>query len=321
MGKKSNKKSTKSLCDKVTEHNLFNDREALTWIFLCEDWLHSWRCSWTANTRFPLRKGFILLDGGLMFCCHKITVNLLIAGRFSNGRGIPVLLFEKRHGSTTWSLSPSSLLGLWLVQIQTSSWLGEEFIFCVSLTQLFHPSLSCVPLIFYSQRTKWRLQQHDDDSEEFLCDKSVFSNIITVLSQIIFTVECSVKILAEGYDPAHFFTDKKNGRWQNYWCIFVCLCVYFQHAINCSLFVTSLRSFSWNCLDFFVVTMGYVEMSPLSFVLNSFPVVILRLLRLLRVFRLAKALPRLRNIVEALISGVSAVGWICVLIVSFNCKS
>jgi hypothetical protein len=36
------------------------------------------------------------------------------------------------------------------------------------------------------------------------------------------------------------------------------------------------------------------------------------------VFRLAKALPRLRAIVEALISGFGAVGWICVLIVIFN---
>ena len=35
-------------------------------------------------------------------------------------------------------------------------------------------------------------------------------------------------------------------------------------------------------------------------------------------FRLAKTLPRLRAIVEALISGFSAVGWIVVLILIFN---
>jgi len=49
-------------------------------------------------------------------------------------------------------------------------------------------------------------------------------------------------------------------------------------------------------------------MSPLSFIFAAFPIVIVRLLRLLRVFRLAKALPRLRSIVEALIQGFGAVG-------------
>ena len=55
-------------------------------------------------------------------------------------------------------------------------------------------------------------------------------------------------------------------------------------------------------------------MSPLAFVFEAFPVVILRMLRLLRVFRLAKTLPRLRAIVEALMAGFGAVGWICVLV-------
>ena len=80
-----------------------------------------------------------------------------------------------------------------------------------------------------------------------------------------------MKILACGWRPERFFTDDENG--------------------------------SWNCLDFFVVCVGFVEMSPLAFIFEAFPVVVLRLLRLLRVFRLAKALPRLRAIVEALISG------------------
>jgi len=74
----------------------------------------------------------------------------------------------------------------------------------------------------------------------------------------------------------------------------------------------------WNKLDAFIVCVGFIEMSPAAFVFEAFPVVILRLLRLLRVFRLAKALPRLRSIVEALISGFSAVGWVCVLVVVFN---
>jgi hypothetical protein len=59
-------------------------------------------------------------------------------------------------------------------------------------------------------------------------------------------------------------------------------------------------------------------MSPASFIFDVFPVVVLRLLRLLRVFRLANALPRLRSIVVALISGFSAVGWVVFLILIFN---
>jgi hypothetical protein len=67
-----------------------------------------------------------------------------------------------------------------------------------------------------------------------------------------------------------------------------------------------------------VVLVGYVEMSPASFIFDSFPIVVLRLLRLLRVFRLANALPRLRAIVVALISGFSSVGWVVFLMLVFN---
>ena len=61
-----------------------------------------------------------------------------------------------------------------------------------------------------------------------------------------------------------------------------------------------------------------MEKTYLAFVFEAFPIIILRLLRLLRVFRVAKALPRLRSIVEALISGFSSVGWICVLILVYQ---
>ncbi len=44
----------------------------------------------------------------------------------------------------------------------------------------------------------------------------------------------------------------------------------------------------------------------------------IRLLRLLKVFRLAKALPRLRAIVESLIKGFSSVVWIVLLMAIFN---
>ncbi len=114
------------------------------------------------------------------------------------------------------------------------------------------------------------------------CYVTVASFTIAILSQVIFTAEAGVKIVAQGMTPLKYFND------------------------------------SWNCLDFFVVCVGFIEMSDAKFLFEAFPVVILRLLRLLRVFRLAKTLPRLRAIVEALISGFSAVGWICVLIVVFN---
>jgi hypothetical protein len=60
-----------------------------------------------------------------------------------------------------------------------------------------------------------------------------------------------------------------------------------------------------------------MEMTPAAVIFNAFPIVV-RLLRLLRVFRLAKALPRLRAIVEALISGFSAVGCVVILLMVFN---
>jgi voltage-gated sodium channel len=134
--------------------------------------------------------------------------------------------------------------------------------------------------------------------------------VVGDIAQAIFTFEVAVKLIAER-TPEAYFTDRENG--------------------------------SWNILDFIIVTIGYegtifalvwcgscphvcsflalprfVEMTPLAFIFQLFPVVTLRLLRLLRVFRLAKALPRLRSIVEALFSGFSSVGWICVLILVYQ---
>jgi voltage-gated sodium channel len=76
----------------------------------------------------------------------------------------------------------------------------------------------------------------------------------------------------------------------------------------------------WNCLDGFIVAVGYILMSPLAFIFASLPVVVLRLLRLLRVFRLARALPQLKAIVEALLSGVGSVLWVLVLFVVLNVR-
>jgi hypothetical protein len=114
------------------------------------------------------------------------------------------------------------------------------------------------------------------------CQVTLASHVITYASQAIFTFEVIVKVGAEGRTPVRYFDD------------------------------------GWNCMDSFIVVTGFIMMSPAAFIFENFPVVILRLLRLLRVFRLAKALPRLRSIVEALMHGFSAVGWICILIVVFN---
>ena len=116
------------------------------------------------------------------------------------------------------------------------------------------------------------------------CDSTGFVAIGGILGQFIFTVEIAVKLVAEGYHPKRFFKD------------------------------------GWNCLDFFVVITGFVELTPGDVFLAYFPVISLRLLRLLRVFRLAKAFPRLRSIVQALILSFSSVGWILILILVFNCE-
>jgi voltage-gated sodium channel len=114
------------------------------------------------------------------------------------------------------------------------------------------------------------------------CDASTFNTVMTGLSQAIFTAEMCTKLAAKGACPEKYFEDP------------------------------------WNRLDSFVVTVGFVEMTPAFVIFEAFPVVVLRLLRLLRVFRLAKAFPRLRSIVEALMQGFGAVGWIVVLMLVFN---
>jgi len=71
----------------------------------------------------------------------------------------------------------------------------------------------------------------------------------------------------------------------------------------------------WNRFDLLIVANGWLDFFQLSI---SKSVSILRLLRMLRVFRLAKALPRLRSIVESLIKGFGSVLWILILMIIFN---
>jgi len=133
-------------------------------------------------------------------------------------------------------------------------------------------------------------RKSDDHFKETAVEKcsheATYSVVITWTAQAIFTLEMVVKVFAEGTKPFRYFTDKEHG--------------------------------SWNMLDCFIVVIGFLESSALKHVFQFFPIVLLRLLRLVRVFRLAKALPRLRSIVEALVSGFSSVGWICILIIVFN---
>jgi hypothetical protein len=157
------------------------------------------------------------------------------------------------------------------------------------------------------QRMKDRLENHSNrDDDVYLynhnnsinnnnsdlisdCESSLSSDYLLKLgfiSQAIFTLEALVKIFAKGARPFQYFSDKEEG--------------------------------PWNCIDFLIVLIGFLEYTSAGVLFHFFPLVLLRLLRLLRVFRLAKALPRLRSIVEALISAFATVGWICILFTVFN---
>jgi hypothetical protein len=67
----------------------------------------------------------------------------------------------------------------------------------------------------YSDRLDRRLSKHDDDSPhkwDSYCSDQFASNLVTLLCQLIFTGECVIKVLAEGYNPSNYFKDKINGR-------------------------------------------------------------------------------------------------------------
>lgn len=149
---------------------------------------------------------------------------------------------------------------------------------------------ACLRLESRTQDRIWDSNNENLHDEVKSCEKhngeSGASVVVDIMAQIVFTFEMTIKLCAQGSKPLRYFTDLEEG--------------------------------SWNCLDFIIVAVGFIEMTPAVVAFQYFPVVLLRLLRLIRVFRLAKTLPRLRAIVEALISGFSAVGWICCLIVTFN---
>ena len=96
----------------------------------------------------------------------------------------------------------------------------------------------------------------------------------------IFTVDVVVKMIAEGHRPLHYFDD------------------------------------GWNCFDFFIVAAAFIFMLPFMPDLSSM-LAMLRLLRLLRVLKLVKALPQLRIIIEALISGFGSIFFVMMILFMF----
>jgi hypothetical protein len=71
----------------------------------------------------------------------------------------------------------------------------------------------------------------------------------------------------------------------------------------------------WNCMDFTVVALSWVEFdNPGSF---PFPAAVLRLLRGLRVIKLAHSLPQLKLAVESIVNAGGSLGWTAVILIVF----
>jgi voltage-gated sodium channel len=71
----------------------------------------------------------------------------------------------------------------------------------------------------------------------------------------------------------------------------------------------------WNQIDLLIVLNGWARI--INFFALEF-LVVFRLVYLLRVLRVARAFPRLRSIVDALIEALAAVKWMVILICIFN---
>jgi voltage-gated sodium channel len=102
---------------------------------------------------------------------------------------------------------------------------------------------------------------------------------VDFLALLVFTVEAAIGIVAAGERPSRYFGDR------------------------------------WSQFDFLIVCNGWLDLLR---VFQSDFLVVFRLLRLLRVFRLARAFPKLRSIVNSLLSALTSVGWIAILMLVFN---
>ena len=93
----------------------------------------------------------------------------------------------------------------------------------------------------------------------------------------VFTVECLVKIFAEGMNPIRYFTGPER---------------------------------NWNNFDFVVVILCYPFAKPLT----GGNAAVLRLMRLARLMKILKKIPQLQMIVMGLVGGLSSIGYIVILL-------
>ena len=99
---------------------------------------------------------------------------------------------------------------------------------------------------------------------------------------IIFTMECTLKIISYGYNPLGYFVDAEDG--------------------------------GFNTFDFFIVVAGFCFMGNA----NGSAIGALRLLRLLRLLTFIKGVPQLRVIVSGLLSGAKSVSYMYVYNILFD---
>ena len=105
-----------------------------------------------------------------------------------------------------------------------------------------------------------------------------FIGVAATLTMVVFTLECLLKLAAEGYHPERYFTDEDNG--------------------------------PFNCFDFFIVVAGFAFLGSE----NGAAIGALRLLRLLRLLTFVKGVKQLRGIIIGLVSGMKSVVYIVMLL-------
>ena len=105
-----------------------------------------------------------------------------------------------------------------------------------------------------------------------------FVDATSLFTTVVFTVECLLKLAAEGEWPTRYFTDPENG--------------------------------AFNCLDFAIVVGAYAFMNSS----NGSAVGAVRMLRLARLLTFIKGVKQLRVIVSGLIQGMMSVVYIVILL-------
>jgi len=108
---------------------------------------------------------------------------------------------------------------------------------------------------------------------------TTYVNIVSIFTQCVFTLECALKIMAEGFEPLHYFSDPDDG--------------------------------AFNTFDFSIVAMGFLFMG----LDGGGAVGSLRMLRLIRLLTFVKGVPQLRAIVAGLAKGIGSVTYIVTLLI------